>query len=81
MNLENYFDVTVEYLSGRTEFRDKEEITVSVQKAEQLVQIIEKLPQSESQRMLSYFQEVLEKAEENKLEFSLFSLMLSCFVS
>jgi Cu2+-containing amine oxidase len=75
MNLANYFNVTVEYLSGRTEFRDKDDIAVLVQKAEQLVQIIEKLPQGESQRMLSYFQEVLEKAEENKLEaFVIFTL-------
>jgi len=75
MNLANYFNVTVEYLSGRTEFRDKDDIAVLVQKAEQLVQIIEKLPQGESQRMLSYFQEVLEKAEENKLDaFVIFTL-------
>jgi len=80
MNLANYFDVTVEYLSGRTEFRDKEEIAVSVQKAEQLVQIIEKLPQSESQRMLFYFQEVLEKAKENELEKSVIFTLSNCFI-
>ncbi len=80
MNLANYFDVTVEYLSGRTEFRDKDDIAVSVQKAEQLVQIIEKLPQSESQRMLSYFQEALEKAKENKLEVSVIFALSNYFV-
>lgn len=80
MNLANYFDVTVEYLSGRTEFRDKDDIAVSVQKAEQLIQIIEKLPQSESQRTLSYFQEVLEKAEENKLEASVIFALSNCFI-
>ena len=80
MNLANYFDVTVEYLSGRTEFRDKDDIEITVQKAEQLVQIIEKLPQSESQRMLSYFQEVLEKAKENELEKSIIFALSNCFI-
>lgn len=80
MNLANYFNVTVEYLSGRTEFRDKDDIAVSVQKAEQLVQIIEKLPQSESQRMLAYFQEVLEKAKENELEASVIFTLSNCFI-
>lgn len=79
MNLANYFDVTVEYLSGRTEFRDKEEIAVSVKKAEQLVKMIEKLPQGESQQMLSYFQEVLEKAKENELEKSVIFTLSNCF--
>ena len=80
MNLANYFHVTVEYLSGRTEFRDKEDIAVTVQKAEQLVQIIERLPQSESQKMLSYFQEVLEKAKENELEASVIFALSNCFI-
>lgn len=80
MNLANYFDVTVEYLSGRTEFRDKDDIAVSVKKAEQLVKTIEKLPQGESQRMLSYFQEVLEKAEENELEASVIFALSNCFI-
>ena len=80
MNLANYFIVTVEYLSGRTEFRDKDDIAVSVQKVEQLIQIIEKLPQSESQRMLSYFQEVLEKAKENELEASVIFALSNCFI-
>lgn len=80
MNLANYFDVTVEYLSGRTEFRDKDDIAVSVQKAEQLIQILEKLPQSESQRMLSYYQEVLKKAKENKLEASVIFALSNCFI-
>ena len=80
MNLANYFNVTVEYLSGRTEFRDKDDIAVSVKKAEQLVKTIEKLPQSDSQRMLSYFQEVLEKAEENELESSVIFALSNCFI-
>lgn len=80
MNLANYFDVTVEYLSGRTEFRDKDDIAVSVKKAEQLVKTIETLPQRESQRMLSYFQEVLEKAKENELEASVIFALSNCLI-
>ena len=80
MNLANYFDVTVEYLSGRTEFRDKDDIAVSVKKAEQLVKTIERLPQGESQRMLSYFQEILEKAEENELEVSVIFALSNYFI-
>jgi transcriptional regulator with XRE-family HTH domain len=80
MSLANYFNVTVEYLSGRTEFRNREEVAVSVKKAEQLVRILEELPQGESQRMLLYFQEVLEKAIDNELETSTIFSLSNCFI-
>ena len=68
MNTADYFHVTVEYLSGRTEFRDKDDITISVKKAEELIKTLEKLPQSESQRLLSYLIETLDNAKENGIE-------------
>jgi len=68
INAADYFGVTVEYLSGRTEFRDKEDIKNSIKKAEKLMEVIEKLPQGESQDMLSYFIELLDIASEYDIE-------------
>ncbi|MEG0654925.1 MAG: helix-turn-helix transcriptional regulator [Hydrogenoanaerobacterium sp.] len=47
-----YFGVTVDYLSGRTEFRDKDDIKVSVGKAEMLIKTMERLPQYKCQVLL-----------------------------
>lgn len=43
-------------------------VSNSVRKAERLMEVIEKLPQGESQDMLSYFIELLELAKEYDLE-------------
>ena len=80
INTANFFDVTVEYLSGRTEFRDKDDIIISVKKAEELMRTIEKLPQSESQRMLSYLIEVLDNAKENGLDKPVIFMLSNCFI-
>ena len=80
MNAADYFDVTVEYLSGRTEFRDKDDIVVSVKKAEKLVETIEKLPQGESQDMLDYFINILDNAKENDIEAPIIFGLMNCFL-
>ena len=75
-----YFGVTVEYLSGRTEFRDKDDMEISVQRAEQLMEIVQKLPQGETQKLLFYFTKALEKSCETGLEDATISALSSCAV-
>lgn len=75
----NYFDVTVEYLSGRTEYRDKDDMEVSLKKAEELFRTMENLPQRESQSLISSLIETLDKAIEMELpEDTLYVLNNSC---
>lgn len=75
-----YFGVTVEYLSGRTEFRDKDDMEVSIQRAEQLMEVAQKLPQGETQKLLFYFTKALEKAQETGLEGATISALSNCAV-
>lgn len=75
----NYFGVTVEYLSGRTEYRDKDDMEVSLKKAEELFRTMEKLPQRASQSLISSLIETLDKAIEMELpEDTLYVLNNSC---
>lgn len=62
-----YFGVTVEYLSGRTEFRDKDDIKVSVQKAEMLIKTMERLPQDKCQRLLDNLDTLLRLALDSEM--------------
>lgn len=62
-----YFGVTVEYLSGRTEFRDKDDIKVSVQKAEMLIETMERLPQDKCQRLLDNLDTLLRLALDSEM--------------
>ncbi|HWR20082.1 MAG TPA: helix-turn-helix transcriptional regulator [Clostridia bacterium] len=80
LSVASFFGVTVEYLSGRTEFRDSDDIEVSVQRAEQLMEITQKLPQGETQRLLFYFTKALEKALETGLEDAAISALSACSV-
>lgn len=80
LSVASFFGVTVEYLSGRTEFRDSDDIEVSVQRAEQLMEITQKLPQGETQRLLFYFTKALEKALETGLEDAAISALSACAV-
>ncbi len=75
-----FFGVTVEYLSGRTEFRDKDDIEISVQRAEQLIAVTQRLPQGESQRLLFYFTKALEKSLETGLESAAIGVLSTCAV-
>lgn len=75
-----YFGVTVEYLSGRTEFRDQDDIETSVQRAEQLMQVAQRLPQGETQRLLFYFTKALEKALEVGVEAEAVGALNTCTV-
>jgi transcriptional regulator with XRE-family HTH domain len=80
LSVASFFGVTVEYLSGRTEFRDSDDIEVCVQRAEQLMEITQKLPQGETQRLLFYFTKTLEKALESGLEEAAISALSACAV-
>lgn len=64
LTVSNYFGVTLEYLTGQTEFRYKDDIKVSLEKTEELFHALEKLPQRESQIMVSNLIQTLEKAAE-----------------
>lgn len=75
-----YFGVTVEYLSGRTEFRDKDDIEISVQRAEQLMQVVQRLPQGEAQKLLFYFTKMLEKALEINMEDAAIAALSACAI-
>ena len=75
----DFFDVTVEYICGRTEYRDKDDIQVSVAKAESLVKAIEAMPQSEVQETLSQLVRVLEKANENGIGYETLIAMNNIF--
>ena len=75
-----YFGVTVEYLSGRTQFRDKDDMETTVQRAEQLMQIAQRLPQGETQRLLFYFTKALEKALELGVEDTAIGALSTCAI-
>lgn len=62
-----YFGVTVEYLSGRTEFRDKDDIKVSVGKAEMLIKTMEGLPQDKCQVLLDNLDTLLRLAAGSEM--------------
>lgn len=76
----SFFGVTVEYLSGRTEFRDPDDIEISVQRAEQLMEVAQRLPQGETQRLLFYFTKALEKSNEAGLEDAAITTLSACAV-
>ncbi len=76
----SFFGVTVEYLSGRTEFRDPDDIEISVQRAEQLMEVAQRLPQGETQRLLFYFTKALEKSNEAGLEDAAITALSACAV-
>lgn len=80
LSVASFFGVTVEYLSGRTEFRDSDDIEISVQRAEQLMEVAEKLPQGETQRLLFYFTKALEKALDAGLEDAAIAALSACAV-
>lgn len=80
MNAANYFGVTVEYLSGRTEYRYKDDIEVSMKKAEELFRAMEKLPQRESQAMVSYLIETLDKAIEMEMPSDTLYVLSNCCI-
>ncbi len=60
----DYFGVTIEYISGKTEFRHREDMEVSVKKAEQLMKIISAMPQIEGQQMMDDLASLLELSNE-----------------
>lgn len=62
INAADYFGVTVEYLSGRTEFRDKEDFIKTVEKVQYLVEIIELLPKEEGRQFTHAFTALLKVA-------------------
>lgn len=60
----DFFDVTIEYICGRSEYRDREDIETSIKKAERLALAIGEMPQSEGQQLLSDLSQLLEYAHE-----------------
>jgi len=80
MNAADYFGVTVEYLTGRTEYRYKDDIAVSLDKVEKLFRTMEKLPQRESQAMVSYLIEALEKAVEMEMSSDTLYVLSNCCI-
>lgn len=60
MNAANYFSVSVEFISGKTEFRHREDMEISVAKAERLMKAVEAMPQIESQQMMADLTQLLE---------------------
>ncbi len=66
-HIADYFGVTVEFLMGRTEYRYKRDIKVSLERAEKLFRIMEKLPQPDIQEMVSSLIGALEKAADTEL--------------
>lgn len=66
INAANYFGVTVEYLSGRTEFRDKEDFIKTVEKLQYLVEIIELLPKEEGRQLTNAFTSLLKVAGKSE---------------
>ncbi|MDD3253413.1 MAG: helix-turn-helix transcriptional regulator [Lachnospiraceae bacterium] len=73
-----YFCVTVEYLSGRTAFRDKDDIKVSVEKAENLIHTMEQLPQDKCQELLKNLNILLVTAHNNEFHDSVLRLLNNC---
>jgi len=80
MNAADYFGVTVEYLTGRTEYRYKDDIVVSLEKSEKLFRTMENLPQRESQAMVSYLIETLEKAVEMDMPSDTLYVLSNCCI-
>jgi transcriptional regulator with XRE-family HTH domain len=66
INAATYFGVTVEYLSGRTEFRDKEDFIKTVEKVQYLVEIIELLPKEEGRQLTNAFTALLKVAGKSE---------------
>ena len=76
----NHFGVTIEYLSGRTEYRDRDDMEISLKKAEELFRTMEKLPQRESQSMISNLIETLDKAIEMELPVDTLYVLNNCCI-
>lgn len=76
----NYFGVTVEFLSGRTEFRGRDDMDVSLKKVEGLFRAMEKLPQPECQSMISNLIETLDKAVEMEMSSNTLYVLNNCCI-
>lgn len=61
-NAARFFDVTLEYLTGKSEFRNREDMLGAVEKANRFLRIIEETPQTEGQQLLVALCELLELA-------------------
>ena len=63
----DYFIVSLEYISGRSEYRNNEDLQYSTERVERLAQIVLKYPQAEAQQMLLDLTELLERAVKREL--------------
>lgn len=59
------FDVTLEYLTGKSEFRNREDMLESVDKVNRLMLAVEKLPQTEGQQMVANLARLLDAASDS----------------
>lgn len=64
-NAAHHFNVTLEYLTGKSEFRNREDMLESVQKVNKLMSVIEKMPQVEGQQMIIHLAQLLEAANDS----------------
>ena len=63
----DYFSVSLEYISGRSEYRNSEDLQYSTERVERLTNVILKYPQTEAQQMLLDLTELLERAVKQEL--------------
>lgn len=79
-HIAEYFGVTVEFLMGGTEYRYKKDEIISLERAEKLFRVMEKLPQPEIQEMVSSMIETLEKSTELDMADEVVSVLNHCCV-
>lgn len=61
MRCADYFGIATEYLIGRTEFRSQDDFGISTEKVGKLIEVIERLPQKNSQKLLEHLSLVLQR--------------------
>ena len=80
MNCADFFEVTVEYLSGRTEFRNTDDFNNTVEKVQYLVDIIEQLPKEDGRQMTNAFAEVLRLAKRSETSEILMTCLTNTYI-
>lgn len=76
----DYFGVTVEFLTGHTEYRYKQDEKISLERAEKLFRLMEKLPQPEAQEMVSTIINTLEKSIDLEMAEDIVQIINQCCV-